>query len=110
MSITICLSHKEDVDGISSAVLINSAFKKVSTILVDYANLINKLDKLSNELGQVTKGYNRIFICDLGLNKKILINYALFPNGNLKIHSWSSSNISESRSIFYLVISWIKLI
>ena len=32
MSITICLSHKEDVDGISSAVLINSAFKKVSTI------------------------------------------------------------------------------
>lgn len=71
MSITICLSHKEDVDGISSAVLINSAFKKVSTILVDYANLINKLDKLSNELGQVTKGYNRIFICDLGLNKKI---------------------------------------
>lgn len=70
MAITVCLSHKEDVDGISSAVLINSAFKNVQTILADYANIMYRLDKLSNELEKVTKGYNRIFICDLGLNKK----------------------------------------
>ena len=70
MTITICISHKEDVDGLSSAILINSAFKKVSVLLVDYANLINKLEKLLKSLLPVTKGYNRIFICDLGLNKK----------------------------------------
>ena len=71
MTITICISHKEDVDGLSSAILINSAFKKkVSILLVDYANLINKLEKLLKNLLPVTKGYNRIFICDLGLNKK----------------------------------------
>lgn len=70
MAITLCLSHKEDVDGIASAVLINSAFKTVQTILVDYSNLMYRLEKLSNELEKVTKGYNRIFICDLGLNKK----------------------------------------
>lgn len=70
MAITVCLSHKEDVDGISSAVLINSAFKNVQTILIDYANIMYRLNKLSNELEKVTKGYNRIFICDLGLNKK----------------------------------------
>jgi single-stranded-DNA-specific exonuclease len=70
MTITICISHKEDVDGLSSAILIKSLFKKVSIVLVDYANLVNKLEKLIKGLLPVTKGYNRIFICDLGLNKK----------------------------------------
>ena len=52
-------------------ILINSAFKeKVSIVLVDYANLIFKLERLVKNLLPVTKGYNRIFICDLGLNKK----------------------------------------
>jgi hypothetical protein len=42
MTITICISHKEDVDGLSSAILINSAFKKkVYILLVDYENIIN---------------------------------------------------------------------
>ena len=46
MTITICISHKEDVDGLSSAILINSAFKKkVSVLLVDYANHKNKHEK-----------------------------------------------------------------
>ena len=70
MAITICISHKEDVDGISSAILINSVFKSVNIILVDYAHLINQLTKLLSSLQTVHKGYNRIFICDLGLNKK----------------------------------------
>jgi RecJ-like exonuclease len=42
----------------------------VSVVLVDYANLVNKLEKMIKNLVPVTKGYNRIFICDLGLNKK----------------------------------------
>ena len=70
MAITICISHKEDVDGLSSAILISSVFKKVSVVLVDYANLVNKLEKLIKNLLPMSKGYNRIFICDLGLNKK----------------------------------------
>src|ERR1044072_2867226 len=70
MAITICISHKEDVDGLSSAILISSVFKKVSVVLVDYANLVNKLEKLIKNLLPISKGYNRIFICDLGLNKK----------------------------------------
>ena len=70
MTITICIYHKEDVDGLSSAILINSVFKKVTVVLVDYANLVNKLEKMIKNLVPVTKGYNRIFICDLGLNKK----------------------------------------
>ena len=70
MSITYCISHKEDVDGLSSAILIKSAFKKCTIILVDYANLINSLRKLVSSLPSVEHGINRIFICDLGLNKK----------------------------------------
>src|SRR5918996_1366492 len=45
----ICLSHREDVDGLSSAALVKSAFKDCYVILLDYSNLIR---------------------CDLGLNKK----------------------------------------
>ena len=70
MSITVCISHKEDVDGIASAALIRSMFKKTKIMLVDYANIINKLKNLTKELPECQKGVNRIFICDLGLNKK----------------------------------------
>ena len=37
MSRIVCISHKEDVDGISSAILIKGAFKTKSTILLDYS-------------------------------------------------------------------------
>src|SRR5437763_1026047 len=48
MSRIVCLSHKEDVDGISSAALIKAAFKTKSVIiLVDYANIILNLQKLA---------------------------------------------------------------
>jgi single-stranded-DNA-specific exonuclease len=43
----ICLSHKEDVDGLSSAALVKSAFKGCYVILLDYANLIRHLKRLS---------------------------------------------------------------
>jgi single-stranded-DNA-specific exonuclease len=43
----ICLSHREDVDGLSSAALVKSAFKECYVILLDYSNLIRHLKRLS---------------------------------------------------------------
>ena len=43
----ICLSHREDVDGLTSAALLKSAFKDCYVILLDYANLIRHLKRLS---------------------------------------------------------------
>ncbi len=66
----VCISHKEDVDGVSSAVLIKTAFKVNSVILVDYANMIKTLRSMvSNILNSLTK-IDHLFICDLGLSKK----------------------------------------
>jgi single-stranded-DNA-specific exonuclease len=50
MSSIVCLSHREDVDGILSAVLIKAALKakQSQTILADYANILSKLQKISN--------------------------------------------------------------
>lgn len=74
MSRVICLSHREDVDGLSSAVLIKAAFKAKSVILVDYSNLIANLQKLiesmSSSESQSEPVFDRVFICDLGLSKK----------------------------------------
>lgn len=44
---TICLSHREDVDGLSSAALVKSVFKECYVILLDYSNLIRHLKRLS---------------------------------------------------------------
>ena len=43
----ICLSHREDVDGLSYAALVKSAFKDCYVILLDYSNLIRHLKRLS---------------------------------------------------------------
>ena len=43
---TICISHMEDADGISSAALIKQAFGG-DTILVDYPGMIDALETLS---------------------------------------------------------------
>ena len=68
MSITACLSHKEDVDGILSAVLIKAAFNAKTIILVDYPNIISTLDKLAT--ADFLPKLDRIFVSDLGLSKK----------------------------------------
>jgi oligoribonuclease NrnB/cAMP/cGMP phosphodiesterase (DHH superfamily) len=72
MSRVICLSHREDVDGLSSAALIKAAFKAKSIILVDYSNLISNLQKLIESLSSSGSEpvFDRVFICDLGLSKK----------------------------------------
>ncbi len=60
----LCLSHKEDADGISSAALIKQAFGG-DTVLEDYPGLMDSLKKIKDDDKLKT-----LFICDLGLSKK----------------------------------------
>ena len=66
---TICVSHKEDADGISSAALIKQAFGG-DCVLVDYPGMVDALELLRND-----KKIKKLFICDLGLNKQINDNF-----------------------------------
>ena len=61
---TLCISHMEDADGISSAALIKQAFGG-ETILVDYPGMIDALETLRTD-----EKLKTLFICDLGLNKQ----------------------------------------
>ncbi len=60
----VCLSHKEDADGISSAALIRQAFGG-DTVLVDYPGQMQALEQIAND-----EKLKTLFICDLGLSKK----------------------------------------
>lgn len=60
----ICLSHKEDADGISSAALIKQAFGG-DTVLVDYPGQMDALEKISQD-----EKLKSLYICDLGLSQK----------------------------------------
>jgi single-stranded-DNA-specific exonuclease len=62
----VCISHKEDVDGICSAAVVKAAFDISKVILVDYANLISRVEKTAAMLDNI----GQLFICDLGLSKK----------------------------------------
>ena len=62
---TLCISHMEDADGISSAALIKQAFGG-DTMLVDYPGLMDALETLRND-----EKLKKLFICDLGLNNQI---------------------------------------
>lgn len=59
----VCVSHKEDADGIGAASLIRQAFGG-ETRLVDYPGLMNELELLKNNDSLKT-----LYICDLGLSK-----------------------------------------
>ena len=61
---TICVSHKEDADGISSAALIKQVFGG-DCVLVDYPGMMDALELLRND-----QSLKKLFICDLGLNKQ----------------------------------------
>jgi len=60
----VCMSHKEDADGISSAALIREAFGGES-VLVDYPGQMDALTNIS-----LDEKLKTLFICDLGLSKK----------------------------------------
>lgn len=61
---TVCISHKEDADGISSAALIRQAFGGDS-VLVDYSGQMEAIEEVS-----VDPKLKTLYICDLGLSKK----------------------------------------
>ena len=60
----ICISHKEDNDGISSAALIRQAFGG-DAMLVDYPGQMEALNQVV-----LDEKLKSLFICDLGLSKK----------------------------------------
>ena len=60
----VCVSHREDCDGISSAALIKQAFGG-ETILTDYPGMMDDMEPLRND-----ESLKELYICDLGLNKK----------------------------------------
>lgn len=60
----LCISHKEDADGISSAALIRMAFGGES-VLVDYPGQMEALEAAAAD--PVLKA---LYVCDLGLSKK----------------------------------------
>ena len=60
----ICISHKEDADGISSAALVRQAFGG-DAILVDYPGQMEALQQVV-----LDEKLKTLFICDLGLSKK----------------------------------------
>ena len=60
----ICISHKEDADGISSAALIRQAFGG-DAILVDYPGQMDALRQVVED-----EKLKALYICDLGLSKK----------------------------------------
>lgn len=66
---SICISHKEDVDGLVSAALLQNALKVKNIFLADYPSLLNVLDIVISICSK-NKEFSRVFICDLGLNKK----------------------------------------
>ena len=60
----ICISHKEDADGISSAALVRQAFGGDS-LLVDYPGQMDALRQVA-----IDERIKSLYICDLGLSKK----------------------------------------
>ncbi|NWG36772.1 MAG: single-stranded DNA exonuclease RecJ [Nitrososphaera sp.] len=60
----VCMSHKEDVDGIVSAALVKAAFNATTIILSDYPSLIPRLERLAE------RKIGKLFVCDLGLSKR----------------------------------------
>ncbi|MGI0047119.1 MAG: DHHA1 domain-containing protein [Nitrosotalea sp.] len=59
----VCISHREDADGIGAASLIKQAFGG-DTRLVDYPGLMTELEQLRND-----ESLKTVYICDLGLSK-----------------------------------------
>ena len=60
----LCVSHKEDADGISAAALIRQAFGG-DTVLVDYPGMMDALAKIKDN-----EKLKTLFICDVGLSQK----------------------------------------
>ncbi|MFN4336851.1 MAG: DHHA1 domain-containing protein [Candidatus Nitrosocaldus sp.] len=65
--VSVCLSHKEDPDGIVSASLIKSVYAHntdMKVILADYSDFLQRLEEAVS-MGDL----EHLFICDMGLSK-----------------------------------------
>ena len=60
----VCISHKEDADGISSAALIRQAFGG-DAVLVDYPGQMDAISQVAQD-----SNLKSLYICDLGLSKR----------------------------------------
>lgn len=60
----VCISHKEDLDGLGSAALVRQA-TGAEPVLVDYVGQMTKIQEISEDLSLKV-----LHICDLGLSKK----------------------------------------
>jgi single-stranded-DNA-specific exonuclease len=115
LSITACLSHKEDADGILSAVLIKAAFNAKTIILVDYPSIIPSLSKLA--AANFSPKLDRIFVCDLGLSKKNEIDFIdmvgkIISNGTrvtyIDHHDLNRETVSVLRKLGVLMIHSVE--
>ncbi|HYV52914.1 MAG TPA: DHHA1 domain-containing protein [Candidatus Eisenbacteria bacterium] len=115
MSITACLSHKEDADGILSAVLIKAAFNAKTILLVDYPSVIPSLSKLADP--DFSPKIDRIFVSDLGLSKKNERDFIdrlgkIISNGTrvtyIDHHDLSRETISVLRKLGVLMIHSVE--
>ncbi|MEM2760377.1 MAG: DHH family phosphoesterase [Nitrososphaerales archaeon] len=67
--VTVCVSHKEDTDGIVSASMIKTIFNAYP-FLTDYTDFILTLKHVAK-----MQDVERLFICDLGLSKSNEIEF-----------------------------------
>src|SRR5688500_20154028 len=65
-----CKSYMEDVNCLSSAAVIKTAYYVNTIILVNYANMIKTLRSMVSNVHNGTNKIDELFICDLGLSKK----------------------------------------
>ena len=66
----VCISHKEDADGISSAALVRQALGGES-VLVDYPGQMGAVEEAAAD-----PSLKALYICDLGLSKKTQDRFA----------------------------------
>lgn len=76
----VCISHKEDMDGIGSAALVRQA-TGAESVLVDY---VGQMDKLREVAADPT--LKSLHICDLGTSKKYEEEFVQILTGLRKRH------------------------
>ncbi len=93
----ICLSHKEDVDGLSSAALVKSAFKGCYVILLDYANLIRHLKRLSFLISSST-GTEEIRSESLSTEGSVTTTVSRYGDSNSNNNSNNNNNVRKVKA------------
>lgn len=92
---SICLSHKEDPDGIVSASMIKQRFDS-KIFLTDYTNLKNTLNSILKE-----NNFQEIYICDLAIKLSNIEDFITFFSvlSTRKIKIWFIDHHFRSNEI-----------